>query len=304
MCRCDFYITDKFNHLEAVLIIAGRVLASPLVNVFQKKLMNRKVVPEFILMLSYLFFVLLSIPILIIKQPFDFPAEFWIYIVLLGVFDVFGNMFLVKSLQTIDLSVFGPLNSFKPVFALVISAFLIDEIPGITGLLGVLIIIAGSYLLGYQHSKSFDQGRRFRISKGLVYRFLAIFLTAVAAVFSKKTILMSSPLITLVFWSLVGFPLSLIFFINKRKGDLSEIKNIIPYTPQLMGLFLSFLALQLLTLLTFEKIFVGYSLALFQLSGLVNVFFGYHFFRERNLKYRVIGASIMCAGAILIAFSA
>jgi drug/metabolite transporter (DMT)-like permease len=290
--------------LDAVFIVIGRVLASPFVNVFQKKLINRELWPEFILMLSYLLFVLLAIPVLIIKQPFDFPVEFWIYILLLGVFDVFGNMFLVKSLQTIDLSVFGPLNAFKPVFALVISVFLLDEIPGIFGVIGVLIIIAGSYLLGYQVKNPLGSSPKFRITRGLVYRFLAIFLTSVAAVFSKKTILMSSPLITLVYWSLSGFPIALLFYFKKRKPGQKEVQQLLACGPQVAGLLLSFLFLQMLTLLTFERIFVGYSLALFQLSGLVSVFFGYHFFQERNLKYRLIGATIMCAGTVLIALSA
>lgn len=290
--------------MEAIWIIAGRVLASPFVNVFQKKLINREFSPEFILVLSYFLFVVLAIPVLIIKQPFEFPAEFWVYILLLGVIDVFGNMFLVKSLQTIDLSVFGPLNSFKPVFALVISAFLLDEIPGIAGIIGVLIIIAGSYLLGYQTNNPIGTRKQFRVTRGLVYRFLAIFLTAVAAVFSKKTILMSSPLITLVFWALSGFPLALLFYLRKHRSVRHEVHQLFACAPQVFGLLLSFLVLQVLTLLTFELIFVGYSLALFQLSGMVSVFFGYHFFQERNLKYRLIGAAIMCAGAVLIALSA
>ena len=289
--------------MEAVFIIAGRVLASPLVNVFQKKLINKDVSPEYVLMVSYLFFVILSIPVIIIEQPFSFPIEFWIYILLLGVVDVLGNMFLVKSLQTIDLSVFGPLNAFKPVFALLIAFFLLDEVPGLLGLFGVLIIIAGSYLLGFQKNNP-TGGGGFRITRGLVYRFLAILLTAIAAVFSKKAILMSSPLITLMFWALVGFPVSLVFFLQRRKQFQTEAQQFFTFGRQFGGLFISFFALQLLTLMTFERIFVGYSLALFQLSGLVSVFFGYHFFKERNLKYRLTGAIIMCAGAILIAFSA
>jgi len=72
---------------------------------------------------------------------------------------------------------------------------------------------------------------------------------------------------------------------------------------QLFGLlFLSFFILQLFTLLTFERIFVGYSLALFQLSSLISVFFGFHFFKERNIKYRLIGSLIMVLGTALIVF--
>lgn len=287
--------------MNAMLIIVGRVLASPLVNVFQKKLTNNKLSPEFIVMMSYLFFVLLSIPILIIKQPFYFPTEFWIYIALLGVFDIFGNMFLVKSLKTIDLSVFGPLNSFKPVFALVFSAFLLNESPSLAGAAGVLIIVAGSYFLGYTPKKLGVAKSKIRISRGLVFRMLAILLTSIAAVFSKKTILLSSPLITFVYWSIIGLPISVFIFMRSRPVSGGEFNLALAHKWKFLALFGVFLLLQVFTLLTFQMIFVGYSLALFQLSGLVSVFFGVHFFKEKNVKYRLIGAIIMCGGATLIA---
>jgi drug/metabolite transporter (DMT)-like permease len=287
--------------MRAILIVAGRVLASPLVNVFQKKLTNKELSPEFIVMMSYLFFVLLSIPILIIKQPFYFPAEFWIYIVLLGVFDIFGNMFLVKSLKTIDLSVFGPLNSFKPVFALIFSAFLLNETPSLAGAVGVLIIVFGSYFLGYAPKKLRVAKSKFKISRGLAFRMLAILLTSIAAVFSKKTILLSSPLITFVYWSVIGLPISVFIFLRSGSGAGAEFKLARAHTWKFLGLFSVFLLLQIFTLLAFERIFVGYSLALFQLSGLISVLFGLHFFKEKNVRYRLIGATIMCGGAMLIA---
>lgn len=283
------------------LIILGRILASPLVNVFQKKLTNKQVSPEFIVMMSYLFFAIPSVPYLIIIQPFNFSQEFWFYIILLGIFDVIGNMFLVKSLQTIDLSVFGPLNSFKPVFALLFSAFLINEVPSLSGVGGVLIIITGSYFLGYQPRQNETVRRKLKISKGMIFRFLAILLTSIAAVFSKIAILLSSPLTTLVYWSLIGLPVSIIFFARKRSSLDSDVKNLKGHCWKFAGVFGSFLVLQILTLLTFQKVFVGYSLAFFQLSGLVSVAFGFHFFQERNLRYRLIGALIMFLGALLIA---
>ena len=286
--------------MNTIFIIAGRVLASPLVNVFQKKLTNREVSPELIVAASYLFFVLLSIPVFIYEQPFDMPVEFWLYISLLGIFDVFGNMFLVKSLKTIDLSVFGPMNSYKPVFAIIFSTLILGEIPSLAGVVGVCVIILGSYFLSIQPGSKQNRIKNTFKSRGIMYRFLAIALTAIAAVFSKKVILLSSPLITLIYWSVIGLPFSVILLLKTKpnwKNEISHISN----SKWLFGLlFFSFLALQLLTLLTFEKVFVGYSLALFQLSSLISVFFGFHFFKERNLKYRLIGALIMVLGALLI----
>ena len=68
--------------------------------------------------------------------------------------------------------------------------------------------------------------------------------------------------------------------------------------------FIAFLALalttglmQLTSLLTFARMQVGYSLALFQLSALLSVLLGHHFFQEAHLRKRLLGASIMVLGA-------
>ena len=45
--------------------------------------------------------------------------------------------------------------------------------------------------------------------------------------------------------------------------------------------------MQLSTVLTFGKLQVGYSLALFQMSTLISVFFGYHYFQERQIRKRL-----------------
>lgn len=286
--------------MSTIFIIAGRVLASPLVNVFQKKLTNRNVSPELIVSLSYLFFVILSIPVFIYLKPFDLPAEFWLYISLLGVFDIFGNMFLVKSLRTIDLSVFGPLNSYKPIFAIIFSVVLLGEMPTFWGFVGVLIIISGSYFLNFKENNKSNSIKGFFKNKAIIFRFLAIGLTAIAAVFSKKAILLSSPLITLMYWSVIGWPISVFLLWRLKLNWKSEIDQIKKQKGHFSFLFLSFLALQYFTLLAFEKIFVGYSLALFQLSAVISVLFGALFFKERNIKYRLLGALVMVIGAVLI----
>jgi drug/metabolite transporter (DMT)-like permease len=45
---------------------------------------------------------------------------------------------------------------------------------------------------------------------------------------------------------------------------------------------------------------VGYALALFQISALISVFFGYRFFNEQGILRKLIGAAIMVVGAVLI----
>jgi hypothetical protein len=61
--------------------------------------------------------------------------------------------------------------------------------------------------------------------------------------------------------------------------------------------------MQLSTVLTFGKLQVGYSLALFQTSSLLSVFFGYRYFQEKNIARRLFGSLIMVIGAGCIVLS-
>ena len=58
--------------------------------------------------------------------------------------------------------------------------------------------------------------------------------------------------------------------------------------------------MQLSTVLTFDSLQVGYSLALFQMSTLISVFLGYQYFQERQIRKRLLGSVVMAAGAVLI----
>ena len=63
-------------------------------------------------------------------------------------------------------------------------------------------------------------------------------------------------------------------------------------------------AMQLATLLVFRVMPVGYALALFQLSAVVSVLLGAHYFAERSIARRLTGSAVMVAGAVLIVMSA
>ncbi len=61
-----------------------------------------------------------------------------------------------------------------------------------------------------------------------------------------------------------------------------------------------FLAMQLFTLQAFAMMNVSYVLALFQLSGLLNVLLGWKIFNESDILRRAIASVVMIAGAVLL----
>ena len=125
--------------LTSVAIIL-RVLSNPLGNVFQKQLTNRYNHP---LLINFLTFLLLSvfciIPAIQVRW-LELPFEFWKYCILAGIVGATGNGFLVKALQCGDLSVLGPINSYKSVVGISVGIFLLGEIPNLWGIAEVHLV--------------------------------------------------------------------------------------------------------------------------------------------------------------------
>ena len=125
--------------LTSVAIIL-RVLSNPLGNVFQKQLTNRYNYP---LLINFLTFLLLSvfciIPAIQVRW-LELPFEFWKYCILAGIVGATGNGFLVKALQFGDLSVLGPINSYKSVVGIIVGIFLLGEIPNLWGIAEVHLV--------------------------------------------------------------------------------------------------------------------------------------------------------------------
>lgn len=125
--------------LTSVAIIL-RVFTNPLGNVFQKQLTNRYNHP---LLINFLTFLLLSvfciIPAIQVRW-LELPFEFWKYCILAGIVGATGNGFLVKALQCGDLSVLGPINSYKSVVGIIVGIFLLGEIPNLWGIAEVHLV--------------------------------------------------------------------------------------------------------------------------------------------------------------------
>ena len=104
--------------LLTYIAILLRVLSNPFSNVFQKSLTGKGNDPLIVNFMSYL---LLSAACLTFAWRIDWCAlawQFWAYAALGGLFGAVGNGFLVMALKRGDLSVLGPINSYKSVVAL------------------------------------------------------------------------------------------------------------------------------------------------------------------------------------------
>jgi drug/metabolite transporter (DMT)-like permease len=295
------------------LFVISRVVSNPLSNVFQKQLAQRGANPIFIIAATHALLTLVALPIVVSIRCFDFDGfnldrvnpdgAFWINIAICTLLAVAGNALLVAALKLTDLSVLGPVNSYKAVVSLVLGVFLLGEIPSASGAIGVFLIVAGSYFVvdrapGQPHQNAFVLFFR---DRGIQLRLAALICSATEAVFLKRAILHATPLTTFLFWSILGLPIAAAAVAFLPRGTPGrELQRLKQQGRTYVWLALTTGLMQATTLLTFGKLQLGYSLALFQLSTVISVFLGYRYFAERNIGRRLIGSLIMVAGAALI----
>jgi len=277
-----------------VVALLVRILSNPAANLLQKILAG-KYSAIVVNVYSYFFLSLFCVIPTFMCNWEGFGINYWCYAGLAGVLCTLGSVCLIKALQLGEISVLGPINSYKCIVGLVIGYILLGEIPSVTGVLGVLLIIFGSWFI-FDTTKEGLSYRLF-LRKDIILRFCALLFTGAEAVVLKKIILMSSVLQSFILWCFTGFIFSLvIMFSFGKKFEVMPGRDI----AECGGIALCLGLMQMSTNLVFERLNVGLSLALFQLSSVVAVVFGYKIFCEKHLVKKLIGALIMIAGGCFI----
>ncbi len=284
------------------LCVLVRVVANPCSNVFQKVLTRKAAAPLFIICATHGLLSLACVPFVLLFPP-PASADFWLNISACAALAVAGNVLLVRAVKLSDLSVLGPINAYKPVVSLVPGLILLHESPGLLGLGGIALVVAGSYGLVDRSKK--DGGRngltRLLRDRGVQYRVAALVLTATEAVFLKRALLASSWVTAFAVWSVLGFVVSLAAAGILLGGGLRHELGVLRGSKRVyLSLFVTTGLMQLCTLATLEWLHVGSALALFQTSAVLSVVLGYRVFRERHFRKRLIGSAVMVAGAVLV----
>ena len=283
----------------AVLI---RIVANPLSNVFQKQLAQRSADPLVTIAATH---GLMTVFALAVLKGILVPAlgiDFWSNMLTAVVLAVAGYVFLWYALKSTDLSVLGPVNAYKAVLGLLLGVVLIGEVPNLFGLIGVALIVAGSYLVidrvpGQGHRSAFHQFTR---QPGIQLRFAALICSATESIFLKRALLLSSPITTFLIWTVFCFVIAGTAAVLLRRDVVTQVTRLWSDWRTVLWLAATTGLMQLTTIVTFGKLQVGYSLALFQLSTLITVYLGHRYFQERNIRRRLLGSVIMVVGAMLI----
>ena len=281
------------------IAVIARILSNAASNVFQKRLTGFGVAPFQVNLVSYGALSVIGMFFLCANLPDELPMRYWIFSLLSGLTGALGNGFIVKALEKGELSVMGPINAYKPVVGMVTSFMLARELPNSFGLAGVALIILGSYFVldATQERFSWTLLR----NRAIQYRIAALLLTGIQAVIDKEIIRASNLGMAFFSWSFFGLLFTSIMWTYTGKNGTQPVgRSLRLHRLDFLLLVICTGTMVYSTNITFSSIPVGEALALFQLSGILTVYWGYRFFREGQLIRKLVGAGFMAAGAALI----
>ncbi len=230
----------------------------------------------------------------------DIPSldrTFWLTLLLAIPLDVAAIILYVKAINLSPLSMTIPFIALSPVFVIITAFVILGELPDISGLIGILLIVTGAYLLNVRATRHGVLGpiKAIRKEKGSVLMIIVAFIYSFTSTLGKVAVLHSSPLF---FGAFYPFILTFIFTaIAGFKGQLSGIVSR-PWTFLGIGFFIAMMMLSHYVAISLTD--VAYMISVKRCSLLFSVVYGWVLFRETNISERLVGSVLMIAGIVAI----
>lgn len=267
-------------------------------NLFSKKAIRKGVDPLLVSWGNNILPIVFSFPLLFFID-LKFSGEYFFALFMTGSINVLAVFLYMKALSEGDVSEVIPMLSFTPLFLLITSPILVGEFPHFWGIIGIILIVTGSYLLNPKIAGGhyLDPFKNLFRRKGMRYMLIVAVIWSVSSNFDKIAIMNSSVWQHIFFVNLYVFTGTTI--VVSMKGRLrKEVimchkKDILTVSLFTVGTFAFHMTALSMTL-------VAYVVTLKRASGMISVFLGHFFLNEPNIRERMTGTVIMFIGIVLI----
>ncbi len=236
---------------------------------------------------------------------------FWWALLVGGGLNILAFTLYIRAIKLADLSLTVPLVTLTPLFLLVTSPIIVQEWPTWADGVGVVLLVIGSYVLNLNSNLSSVDSLRGGDRRSALSPLLAMahnpgsrlmlcvaFIWSITSNFDKIGVVNSSPLFWAIalFTTIAGGMVPFVF----RNGLSSGLR---PLTKQwrLIGITGGFNAIAItFQMLALPLAPVAQVIAVKRMSALLSVLFGHFFFGEKEMEKRLLGASIMVVGVVIM----
>jgi len=242
-------------------------------------------------------FLLLILPFIAVPK---LDLCFFVTILILLPLEIIALILYMKAIKMSPLSITLPFLALSPIFMIFTSNLILGERLDKFGIVGILLTAIGAYLLNINTAKQgiLEPFKAIGRERGSMYMIIVAFIYSVTSNLGKVAILHSSPL----FFSATYLPiLSAALFpilMWKNQGKVKQLFS----QPTIFSLIGLTVALSVIThFLAVNIIEVPYVISVKRTSLLFGIMFGAFWFKEKNIRERLIGSIVMIIGVIVIA---
>lgn len=269
--------------------------------VFKKKALANEHTSEYLSAFKILELscMLLFVPFIVFKIPLQSVA----FIFLISLTTAVALTYISRSYRHTDLSVVAPLSNLTPLFLVILAFFLLGEHVSSKHMLGIGLLIFGTYYLEAEHHAGhwFSPVTNLFKTKNMGFLLFGFFLSAVIAMGEKFIIDSMSPF-TLLFYH---YSFQTFFFIVISLFFYGGFKDIIhAYKTSGKWILGNAIFANLSNLTYFFAIsftFVSLAAPVKKISTLFTVLLSGRLFKEKRIFHKALACCIMLAGVFVIA---
>jgi drug/metabolite transporter (DMT)-like permease len=254
-----------------------------------------------LVMVRFGFSGLLLAPLLLFEPLPRVPAAFWGWVAALIPLEILAMLLYMRAIRDSPLALTLPYLALTPVLTTLTGYLLLGEQVSVRGLLGILLVVIGAYLLNVEHARGHDW----------LAPFLAILrergsrlMVAVAVLYSLTSVLGKGAIqyvpghtFGAFYFVLLGLA-TVVLFTWHRPGLLPALWRR-PGSHLLIGALMGVMVIA--HFMAIAHVEVAYMIAVKRSSLLFGILYGALLFGEQRLAQHMMAGALILAGVMLIA---
>ncbi len=245
-------------------------------------------------------FFFFPIPENIFALPWDF---WWPLIVIWVILYPLQNYLLYRSLREGELSQVTPVSALLPVFNIVPSFFLLQELPNVFGAVGIISTVVATYLLltDLPAQPGVRSGQKQKYNLPVLMMVGTVLCTALGSTLDKIAIEVSTPVfyvcVNMIGASLVFLALT---YFYRQQHELARVKESF-WTFTLLGVVMALAFVAFATAFTLGP--TSYTLAIRSGGFIIAALWGVFLLKESFSTRKMVALSLFVLGTIALAVS-
>lgn len=256
-----------------------------------------------LLLIRFGFSGLLLVPLAVLNPLPPVPVAFWGWVAALVPLELLAMWLYMRAIRDWPLAHTLPYLAFTPVFATLTGTLLLGERVSAQGLVGILLVVAGAYLLNLEYLEKGGLRAWLTPFRAIVRERGSRLMLGVAVIYSLTSVMGKGALRYVppqsfgpFYWCLLGAS-SVLLLCAARPGVL-RVMGRRPRWHLVVGVAMGVMIIT--HFMALARVEVAYMIAVKRTSLLFGILYGALLFRERNLGRHALAGALMCVGVAVI----